>query len=95
MSLFDVAALEQWQSFQPVSVLALDLADRAVLRVAGRTWAGDFCIKYYILASTKVDLNFRWTLTFVIVSLWQHSIIKTIFLRNSGWLPPRNKVKYP
>ena len=37
MSLFDVATLEQWQRYQPVSVLALDIADRAVLRVAGRT----------------------------------------------------------
>ena len=40
MSLFDVASLEQWQRCQPVSVLALDLADRAVLRVAGRRAGG-------------------------------------------------------
>ena len=33
--MFDVSSLEQWQRCQPVSVLTLDLADRAVLRVAG------------------------------------------------------------
>ena len=41
MSLFDVASLEQWQRCQPVSVLGLDLADRAVLRVAGRRGGGE------------------------------------------------------
>ena len=33
----DRAALEEWQKQQPLCVLSLDPADRAVLRVAGKT----------------------------------------------------------
>ena len=101
MSLFDVATLEQWQRFQPVSVLALDLADRAVLRVAGRNSNyGAF-----------IDLNFRWAVNFVttfsipyifllvyliwsiIVSLWQQqNIIKSAYFQEIlVGFPPCNK----
>lgn len=33
-------SLEEWQRYQPLSVLQLDVADRAVLRIAGthKTW---------------------------------------------------------
>ena len=34
---FDRLSLEAWQKDQPLSILQLDAADRAVLRVAGRT----------------------------------------------------------
>ena len=33
----DRAALEEWQKQQPLCILSLDPADRAVLRIAGRT----------------------------------------------------------
>ena len=32
---WDRESLEEWQRYQPLSVLQLDVADRAVLRVAG------------------------------------------------------------
>ena len=32
---WDRESLEAWQRYQPLSVLQLDVADRAVLRVAG------------------------------------------------------------
>ena len=32
---WDRLSLEEWQRYQPLSVLQLDQADRAVLRVAG------------------------------------------------------------
>lgn len=32
---WDRVSLEEWQRYQPLSVLQLDVADRAVLRVAG------------------------------------------------------------
>ena len=32
---FDRLSLEEWQRYQPLSVLRLDIADRAVLRIAG------------------------------------------------------------
>ena len=37
MALTDLASLHKWQRCQPISVLTLDRADRAVLRVAGKT----------------------------------------------------------
>jgi hypothetical protein len=33
----DRVALEEWQKQQPLSILALDPADRAVLRIAGKS----------------------------------------------------------
>ena len=32
---WDRVSLEEWQRYQPLSVLQLDVADRAVLRIAG------------------------------------------------------------
>ena len=32
---WDLVSLEEWQRCQPLSILQLDVADRAVLRVAG------------------------------------------------------------
>ena len=32
---YDRVSLEEWQRYQPLSVLQLDIADRAVLRIAG------------------------------------------------------------
>lgn len=32
---WDRVSLEEWQRYQPLSILQLDVADRAVLRVAG------------------------------------------------------------
>ena len=39
---FDRQSLEAWQRDQPLSVLQLDPADRAVLRIAGRKLFRDF-----------------------------------------------------
>ncbi len=43
----DRDALEEWQRNQPLCILSLDPADRAVLRIAGRT---DFIVARYISA---------------------------------------------
>ena len=44
---FDRQALEAWQRDQPLSVLQLDPADRAVLRIAGRRYNMHYLLPYF------------------------------------------------
>ena len=44
----DREALEEWQKNQPLCILSLDPADRAVLRVAGRITKSTYIIVFLL-----------------------------------------------
>ena len=64
----DRKALEEWQKQQPLCILSLDPADRAVLRIAGRTtvpkMCGASCFPVsecnFASAAFEWDENARW-----------------------------------
>ncbi len=52
----DRHALEEWQRHQPLCILSLDPADRAVLRIAGRTLAWPTAASHLPLLRRMVTL---------------------------------------
>lgn len=52
----DRQALEEWQKQQPLCILSLDPADRAVLRVAGKQDTHFFLHGYFIILSVQFGI---------------------------------------